>query len=144
MSVNDDRTPAAAQLPFCLHRLQQPLRCLRPKQQPHSIPFPTTTTSIQLLRSATTADLRRLHDESAALAALRFDWRDAPDPLSAAKDAAYNLHYYPEERLLAGPALIGDWDEAAARGFVDLLEPARAQVVWVSRRWAGATGSKER
>ncbi|KAI8465691.1 MAG: hypothetical protein J3K34DRAFT_395999 [Monoraphidium minutum] len=76
----------------------------------------------QLLRRAGPEELRALHEEAAALAALRFDWRDAAEPLAAAKDAAANLHYYPPERFMAGPAL----------------------VVWVSKRWAGETTSKER
>jgi hypothetical protein len=115
---------------------------LRHTHGPRSTRPPNPTP--QLLRAASTEDLRTLHQEAAALAALRFDWRDPPEPLSAARDAAYNLHYYPAEALLAGPALIGAFDEGAARGFVELLEPGRAQVAWSSRRWVGAATNKER
>lgn len=97
-----------------------------------------------MLRLSPADELARLHAESAALAQLRFDWRDAPEPLSAAKDAAYSSHYYEPEQLLTGPALIGGFDEAALRRFVEFLDPAAAQVVWASRRWAGATDRKER
>lgn len=98
----------------------------------------------QLLQRAPPGELARLHAEAARLAALRFDWRDAPEPLAAAKDAAYCLHYYPPEDLLSGPALLTEFDEAALRRFVGRLDLAAAQVAWVSRRWAGGTDAKER
>ncbi|GBF97149.1 insulin-degrading-like metalloprotease [Raphidocelis subcapitata] len=104
----------------------------------------TLARAVRLLRTASTEQLRAAHSEAAELASLRFDWRDASEPLAAVKDAAFNLHYYPAPRILSGPALLGDFDEAALRRLLAVLEPAGAQVLWASRRWAGLTSSKER
>jgi hypothetical protein len=64
--------------------------------------------------------------------------------LTAVKDAAFNLHYYPASRILSGPALLGDFDETALRQFLAVLDPGGAQVLWASKRWCGLTSSKER
>ena len=44
--------------------------------------------------------------EACDLAAVRWEWRDPPEPLEAVQGAAANLHYYEAEELLTGPALM--------------------------------------
>ncbi len=48
--------------------------------------------------------------EAAALHQLRFDWRDRQEPLGLARALALQLHYWPPQELLAGPALLQEYD----------------------------------
>lgn len=53
----------------------------------------------QVLQGCSDAQLQQHWQECAALAALRFDWRDMTEPLAAAQAAAYALHYYPPTQV---------------------------------------------
>jgi secreted Zn-dependent insulinase-like peptidase len=59
----------------------------------------TVFRGIQVLARCSDAQLQATWREAAALAALRFDWRDQSEPLSAAQAAAYALHYYPPDQV---------------------------------------------
>lgn len=84
------------------------------------------------------------YEEASALAQLRFDWRDRQEPLSAAKGAAYSLHYYQPEELLCGPALLQQFDQAALDRFLSLLTLDNMNLFWSGRQFVGCTNRKER
>jgi hypothetical protein len=52
-----------------------------------------------VLQCCSEAELESAWHEAAALALLRFDWRDIQEPLAAAQAAAYALHYYSPQQV---------------------------------------------
>jgi hypothetical protein len=55
-----------------------------------------------VLQSCSDSALQSAWREAAALAQLRFDWRDGQEPLAAAQAAAYALHYYRPDQVNKG------------------------------------------
>jgi hypothetical protein len=53
----------------------------------------------QVLASCTDEQLAATWNEAAAVARLKFDWRDQSEPLAAAQAAAYALHYYAPDKV---------------------------------------------
>jgi hypothetical protein len=54
--------------------------------------------------------------EAAVLHQLRFDWRDRQEPVGLARALALQLHYWPPQELLAGPALLQEYDGEGPAG----------------------------
>jgi len=52
-----------------------------------------------VLQCCSDDQLQQHWQEAAALAGLRFDWKDTTDPLACAQAAAYALHYYPHAQV---------------------------------------------
>ncbi|KAF8073057.1 PXM16 [Scenedesmus sp. PABB004] len=95
---------------------------------------------VAMLQRCSDAQLAQTWHEAAELAALRFDWREAAEPLPAAQAAAYALHYYDPAAALSGPALMTRFDAPALRWFAAQLAPARMTAFWSSRRHARGPG----
>lgn len=64
------------------------------------IPAPPVPSHLtQVLQCCSEAELESAWHEAAALALLRFDWRDIQEPLAAAQATAYALHYYSPQQV---------------------------------------------
>jgi secreted Zn-dependent insulinase-like peptidase len=98
---------------------------------------------LQLLQRCSDTDLEQSWREAAALAALRFEWRDAQDPLTTAQAAAAALHHHAPSDILSGPAVMTGYSAAALRWFAAQLVPADLTVFWSSRRHTAAATQRE-
>jgi secreted Zn-dependent insulinase-like peptidase len=62
--------------------------------------------AVALLRGLGEVDRQRTWQEAAQLAAVRWYWRDATEPLDAVQSAALALHHHPVHKLLSGQTLM--------------------------------------
>jgi hypothetical protein len=91
----------------------------------------------QVLQCCSDAVLHKHWKECAALAALRFDWRDQAEPLAAAQAAAHTLHYYPPSQVGVLHCMTR---HSTAQHSIDKVHPA-ANGCWVGHRLFGCARS---
>lgn len=75
--------------------------------------------AVALLRGLGEKDRQKTWQEAAQLAAVRWCWRDAMEPVDAVQSAALALHHHPVHRLLSGQTLMqvggaAEWHGVAA------------------------------
>ena len=95
-----------------------------------------TETVAVYIRLATEQLSESLWKEVEVVDNLGFTFRAAVDPMTTVQTAANALHYYPADQVLAGPARIYAYDEAAIREHLQELTSSKMFVTCIGREFA--------